>query len=444
MLTGVSEAGRGDGTTPVAEDQPAPQVAPWWMIAGAGIFAQFLTTVGGVLAARMLGVDGRGTVVLVSTIAAMASQLTLGGSLPNAVTKQLAERDLGARDGLHGLVRRWAPLGLAAATFAGGYLLFLEWGDGSGTAWALAACTLAWAIQQMASRILMGAMLGERTNPIHIALTGVLPQAVVVAAYAIGLALGAGWNAVELLLITILCNGLVLIGRLRVLRKPTRRPEDRLDAKELHALARKTHIGSVGPIDGLGLDRMLVGSLLGSTLLGLYSVAVAFSGLTQIFAVCLALVALPQIASLQKDPEAEAPFVRRWVLTSAGMLVVVVGALELVLVPVLKVTFGEDFIDATDSTRWMLVASGLLGFRRVLIAVLQGRDRGRVASVTELALTPLMILGIVLAAAEDSLVAVGVTMVAVGAASCLVLGFFVLRSAATGIDVRLETEPQQA
>jgi O-antigen/teichoic acid export membrane protein len=188
---------------------------------------------------------------------------------------------------------------------------------------------------------------------------------------------------------------------------------------------------------------MLVGSLLGSTMLGLYSVAVAFAGLTQIFAVCLALVALPQIASLQKDPDAEAPFVRKWVLTSAGMLAVVVGGLELILVPALKLTFGEDFIDATDSTRWMLVASGLLGFRRVLIAVLQGRDRGRVASMTELALTPLMVLGIVLAAAADSLVAVGVTMVGVGAASCLVLGVFVLRSEATGIDVRQEAEPLQ-
>ena len=42
--------------------------------------------------------------------------------------------------------------------------------------------------------------------------------------------------------------------------------------------------------------------------------------------------------------------------------------------------------------------------------------------------------GIVLAAAADSLVGVGVTMLAVGAAGCLILGVAVYRSEATGID----------
>jgi len=426
-----------DGDRPAAGEEA---VASWWVIAVAGIVTQLLTTISGVLAARMLGVEGRGQVVLVAVLAATASQLTLGGSLPNAITKQLAERRVTARDGLRRLPRRWAPWGLLAAAVAGAYLLFLEW-DASGSAkYALAGAVVVMAVQLMAQRILIGAMLGERANPLHIALTGVLPQALVVAVYAVATALDADWSPVELLSVNIVCTGLVLVARLRGLKPAAGRSEDRLDPDDLHRLARRTHIGSVGPIDGLAIDRMLVGSLLGNAQLGLYSVAFALGGLTNIFAICLAQVSLPHISSLQANPEAESRFVRRWLLTTVVLLGAVVVVLELLLEPIIRLTFGEDFLGATECGRWVLAASGLLGFRRVLIAILQGRDRGRVASFTELGLTPIVVVGIVVAAAADSLVGVGVTMLAVGAAGCLILGVAVYRSAATGIDLRADAE----
>ncbi len=417
-------------------------VAPWWLIAVAGILAQLLTTISGVLAARLLGVEGRGQVVLVAVLAATASQLTLGGSLPNAITKQLAERRVTARDGLRGLPRRWAPWGVLAAAVAGGYLLFLEWGTSGATKYALASCVVVMGVQLMAQRIVIGAMLGERANPVHIALTAVLPQALVVAVYAVITAVGADPSATALIAVNIVCTGLVLVARLRRLAPMTGRDRDRLDPGDLHRLARRTHIGSVGPIDGLAIDRMLVGSLLGNVQLGLYSVAFALGGLTNIFAICLAQVSLPHISSLQANPEAEARFVRRWLVTTVLLLGAVVGVLELLLVPTIRVTFGPDFLDATECARWVLAASGLLGFRRVLIAILQGRDRGRVASVTELALTPIVVAGIVYAAATDSLVGVGVTMLVVGAAGCVILGVAVYRSEATGIDRAPDAEAQ--
>lgn len=423
-------------------DPPEAKVAPWWIIAVAGVATQLLTTISGVLAARMLGVEGRGQVVLVAVLAATASQLTLGGSLPNAITKQLAERHVTARDGLRRLPRRWAPWGLLGAAVAGAYLLFLEW-DGSGaTKYALAATVVVMGVQLMAQRILIGAMLGERANPVHIALTGVLPQALVVAVYAGAIWADADWSPVELLTVNIVCTGLVLLARLRALAPSSGRSQDRLDPDELHRLARRTHIGSVGPIDGLAIDRMLVGSLLGNAPLGLYSVAFALGGLTNIFALTLAQVSLPHISSLQANPEAESRFVRRWLATTAVLLGAVVLVLAALVEPIIRITFGADFLGATDVARWMLAASFLLGFRRVLIAVLQGRDRGRFASVTELVLTPFVVVGIVLAAAADSLVGAGATMLAVGAVGCLILGVAVFRSEATGIDARAEAETQ--
>lgn len=375
----------------------------------------------------MVGVEGRGQYVLVATLGAMASQLTLGGSLPNAITRQLAERGVRARDGLRGHVRRWAPWGLLAALMASGYMLALQWDSDGATKYGLAALVVAFAVQGMASRILMGAMLGEGTRPIHIALTGLLPQLVVVVVVGAALATGIRLNPVELLSVVSACTILVLVGRLRLLGAPTGRAEDRLDRRSLNALARRTHIGSVGPIDGLALDQTLVGSLLSTAQLGLYSVAFALGGLTSIFGNGLALVSLPKITVLQATPDAEAHYVRRWLLFSFALLGSVVIAMEVVLEPVIRLTFGPEFLGATDVARWMLVASGFLGFRRVLIAVLQGRGRGGFASMTELALTPLMIVGIVLAALAESLVAVGVTMMVVGMVSCLVLGSRVAR-----------------
>ena len=317
----------------------------------------------------MLGVEGRGQVVLVAVLAAIASQLTLGGSLPNAITKQLAERRVTARDGLRGLPRRWAPWGLLAAAIAGAYLLFLEWDAPGSTKYALAACVAMMGVQLMAQRILIGAMLGERANPVHIALTGVLPAGAggggLRRGHRVGRRLERGGAARRS---TSSAPGWCCWrGSAASARSigPARGPAERED---LHRLARRTHIGSIGPDRRAGIDRMLVGSLLGTAALGLYSVAFALGGLTNIFAICLAQVSLPHISSLQATPEAEAQFVRRWLLTTRSCFGAVVAVLELLLEPIIQVTFGPDFLDATDAARWMLLASGLLGFRRVLIA----------------------------------------------------------------------------
>ncbi len=383
----------------------------------------------GVMAARMLGVEGRGQLLLVATLGGVASQLTLGGSLPNAITKQLAESGVTARDGLHGMTLRWAPIALAAAAVGGGYYLFLEWDADAPDKYLLALGVLVWSLQSMASRVLMGAMLGEGARPIHIALTGVLPQAAVVAVIGTALALGVTWNAVEVTAVTVACTVLVLLARLRLLAPSTGRTEDQLDTAELNRLARRTHIGSVGPIDGLAIDRLLVGSLLGTAPLGLYSVAVALASLNNILGMSLGMLALPRVAMLQKDPEAERRYVRASLLLSVVLLGAVVGLLELTMGPLIRIAFGTDFVAATECARWVVLGSGLLGFRRVLIGILQGRDRGRLASVVELALTPVLVVGVVVSAALDSLVLVGVSMTVIGAAGCLVLGIAVVRSA---------------
>ena len=402
------------------------------MIVGGGVLTQLLTAVSGVICARMLGVDGRGQVVLVTSLAVMASQLTLGGSLPNAVTRQLADRGVTARDGLRHLAPRWFVWSFAPAAVASGYFLFVERHVDGSAKYVLAGFTIVMAVQTMVSRILVGAMLGEGADLIQIALTSVLPQALTVAVLTVAFVAGARWNAVELMGAMLACVMVVLLGRLRVLRPATRRPGDALDGAEVFALARRTHIGSVGPIDGLQIDRTIVGSAMGSAALGLYSAAFALAGLTSILGGCLAMVILPRVTIAQRDPAAERRLVRRWLLMSALLIAAVVVVLVVGARLIIEVTFGAEFIGAVACAHWLLVGAGLLDFRRVLIAVLQGRDVGGVASAIELALTPFMIVGLLLAAAHSSLVGAGMAMAGVGALSCVLLGVAVARSRAGG------------
>jgi O-antigen/teichoic acid export membrane protein len=398
------------------------------MIVGSGFLTQLLTTITGILSARMLGVEGRGQIVLVSSLALMTSQLTLGGSLPNPITRELADRGVTARDGLRHLAPKWALWSVVPAALAGGYFLFLERHSSGGTKLALAIIVALMAIQTMMSRIIVGAMLGEGADLLHIAMTAVLPQAVVTVALGTAFAIGVHWNVVEIAVVTLGCVTIVLLGRLRLLKKPTGRKSDELDAPTLYRQARRTYIGSVGPIDGLSLDRTLVGSLMGSVALGLYSVAFAMAAVTFILGGCLAMVILPRITVAQKNPRAEKFLVRRWVLGSAVLIATAVGILELITPWAIRVTFGPEFVPATACTRWLLLASGILDFRKVFIAILQGRNLGGRASAIELALTPVVIAGIVLASVHDSLVGVSLAMAAVGVVGCTLLGIAVARS----------------
>lgn len=397
-------------------------------IVGAGITAQLLVTINSVLASRMLGVEGRGQVVLVASLALMASQLTLGGGLPNAVTKLLADRGFTARDGLGHLVPRLFLISVIPSGLAAGYLLFLERDSGGATKYALAVGLALLALQTMGLRVLIGSMLGEGTPLLSLALTNLAPQAAITIGFVVVFSLGARLNAVETLAMMIGSALLTSVARLFALRKPTHDPSHRIPTKDLWDLTRKTHIGSVGPIDGLSIDRTLVGSLLGNAQLGLYSAAFALGSLTNILGGTLAMVILPRVAVVQDDPERERFVVRTWSMASGAIIVCSVVFLELIAAPAIRLAFGDEFTGATECARWLIAAGGLLSFRRVLIAVLQGRGRGNWASWIEVALTPFVVLGVWLSSDAESLVGAGITMTVVGGIGCAMLAFAAHRS----------------
>lgn len=379
---------------------------------------QFLTMVTGIIIARMLSVDGRGVIALVFALGLFSSQLTFGGSLPTALAKNLAERQIVARDGLRTIARRRAGLLVIPCVVVGGFMLVLQRSDPGSDKYLLAVAVTVMALQSIVFRILAGCLQGEG-HLVRMACAGLMPQVLFTVVLTAAWFAGWGWSPLNVLEAFFVTSALGLTFAFASLVSPTGRQEDELDESRLWMESRRCYVSSVQPLDGLGLDRILVGALIGTVPLGLYAAATAVSNLCSLVGTAVTVVVLPRVAMHYADFTAQRAVIRRWTTVSALIIVVMVGALELVVAPIIRIAFGQEFAGAVDCARWLIVADGLMAFRKVLIAVMQGQGRGGTASWIELALLPLMLLGITVAALNHSLVGVGVTLTIVGLVACI-------------------------
>ena len=397
------------------------------IVTASTIGLQALTMVSGIITARILGVEGRGIVALVFALGLMGSQLTFGGSLPNAIAKNLAERRLAARDGLRSVARRRSWLLALPCLATGAIMLVLQRADLGGDALALALAVAVMTFQTMAFRILIGCLQGEVGHLGRMAVVALLPQLLFTTVLTIFWFAGWPVNALGGLAIFFAASFVGLALGFTALARPTRRKEDELDETDLVSVTRKFYVSSVRPVGGLGLDRIMVGGLLGNVFLGLYAAATAISTLCSTVGHAFSVIVLPQVAMRHAEPAEQRAVIRRWLMWAAMLIVLVVAAVEVIVAPTIRIAFGQEFEDAIPVARWLVLADGLLGFRLVLIAVLQGQGRGGVASWIEFALTPVMVVAIVLASLDANLPGIGIAMVVTAALSVVGLGVAVKR-----------------
>lgn len=394
------------------------------LIVAATFGLQLLTLVTGIIMARLLGVEGRGLIALVIAVGLFASQLTLGGGLPPAITKLIAERQVTARDALRGIARRRAWILLVPCLVAAALMPVLGPDDDRTVTTAVIVFVVT--LQTLVFQVLGGCLQGEG-RLVLMAWVALAPQGMFTVVLAVVAAAGWDWSALDVLA-AYLATGLLstLFAYLALL--PARdRPGDELAEGAVWAETRSNYVSSVRPLDGLGLDRILVGGLLGTVSLGLFATALAVSNLCRLVSNAVRVIVLPRVAMHHADPHAQRAVVRRWVGITIGLVVVIVGVLEVAVEPIIRLAFGEEFVGAVACARWLIVADGLLALRSVLISVLQGQGRGGVASWIELVLLPVLLVGIVVAAGRDSLVGVGISLVVTGLLSCLALAWAVAR-----------------
>jgi O-antigen/teichoic acid export membrane protein len=381
---------------------------------------QVLLAISGILSARMLGVEGRGEYAFIMAISNLLSLLTLGSSLPVAITTELVRRGVTARDGLRKLFPRWSLLACIPALLAAGYMVVTL--DASGPERYLLAVLAAVAtLQAIALRVLGGAMQGEHPSVERLVTASLLPPTLSTGLLSIAFVSGWHWDVVDLLISQSVMWTIGLLLGVTLLRKPRHEAADQLDGRPVWRVARANYVNSMAPISSLGLDRTLIGILLGNIALGLYSAATALANLPTLVGSAVGVLLLPRVAA-QTSVTAQRRMIGRWLVVGAVPTVAVVVLLVATAEPVIRFAFGAEFLPAVGVARWLIVAQGVLGFRRVLVVALQGLGRGGAASIVELGLTVVLIVGILAAAARDSLVGVAAAMLAVGCLSCIIHG----------------------
>ena len=417
---------RSDTAAPI---RPLRDAFTFLLIVSATFGLQFLTLVTGIIMARLLGVEGRGVIALVLAVSVFAAQLSFGGCLPPAITKLLAERGITARDGFgHVLRRRGWTLVVPSAVAAALLLVLLDDGA-SGQRAEIAVIGFVVTLQTLFFSIIGGCMQGEG-RLVRMAWVALTPQGLFTLVLGTAAALDWGWTATDVLLAYV-AAGVVSVAVAIASLLPARDDDGaRVPESAMWQEARGNYVSGVRPLDGLGLERILVGGLLGTTALGLFATGLAVSNLCRLVSNAVSVVVLPRVASHHADPAGQRAVIRRWSGISLALVTAIVLVLEALVEPVIRLAFGEEFVSAVSVARWLIVADGLLALRRVLIAILQGQGRGGVASWIELALLPVLVAGIAFSALHDSLDGVGMSLALVGLLSCVALGWKVFRAGA--------------
>ena len=398
------------------------------LILGGTFGLQAMIMICGIITARLLGVQGRGQIALVFALSLAAAQLTFGGSLPNAIAKGLAERRVAARDGLRHIARRRGVWIVVPGIAAGVVAVAVERNHGDALALGLGVAAFVMTVQTIATRLLIGSLQGEVGHLGRMAVVGLIPQLLITVVLMVVIAAGWSWGVAEVLTAYFVTTTLGLAIGFLALARPTGRAEDALDERSLFRTTRDAYVSSVRPVDSVGLDRILVGALLGTAALGLYAAATAVSSLCRIVGSAVSVIVLPRVAMHHGDPASDRAIVRRWLVLSAILISVMALGIEALTGPAIRLAFGAEFEPAIPAARWLVLADAMFGFRSVLIAVLQGRGRSWTASWIELALTPVMIVGLVLASSVGQMTAIGVTMAGLGVLSCVGMGIAVRRS----------------
>lgn len=195
-----------------------------------------------------------------------------------------------------------------------------------------------------------------------------------------------GEMSVRLLVIGFTCcylaNLLLVVFLIRRAR-PGRISWDRPTTRKLFAYGIRSHASTVPAALNQNLDQLLISAFLTTSQLGVYVVAVTMTSFTALIGGSVAYATLPNVAALPEGPQ-RAVLARR--LTSLTLVVSAAISLPLIaLTPrLLRLLFGEGFVEGTDVARILLVAAIALSTNRALEGVLRGLGKPLEAGLAEI------------------------------------------------------------
>ena len=336
---------------------------------GAGLAIQVALVASGVVVARMLGVETRGELALMTLFPAVLTQIG-GLGIPTAVTYFTAKNPTHVRGiGIVRLVMPSVASQVIVLTLLHGAILSQVFGRDSGEIRLAAGLTLlavpAIMAQQIGLAVLQGLKRFRDFNVLRVApvalysggavavfVSGSRSISLVAASWAISwvvVAIATGWRvrgAVARLPSAEV--GAVSVGRRRI-----------------YVFGLKAILGWVSPVEVLRLDQAVVGLFLSTASLGLYVVALSFTNLARFVAQSVGMVGYPHIAA-ETSYRAARRSMWNFVALAAVICSAVVLVLEIFAGDLVPFFFGTAFAGAVGLTRLLMVATLVTSVRRVL------------------------------------------------------------------------------
>ncbi|HEX8086012.1 MAG TPA: oligosaccharide flippase family protein [Solirubrobacteraceae bacterium] len=345
----------------------------------AGVATQAILMASGIIVARLLGVENRGHLALMTLfplILAMAG--TLG--LHTATTYYIAQGH-SARAILR--VVRTTALRQAAVLLVieAGILVAVFHNEDTGVQVAAALSALglpAMLMVNWAQAVLQGEHRYRAWNVAR--LVGPL-------LYSTGLVAVIAVDADHIALVAGLWAGTLFLACLGALvyavrnASPEGSPPPPL--AEMRRFGLKGMVGWISPLETFQIDQLFLGLALTAADLGIYVVGAALTNLTRVFIPqSLGVIAYPHVASQATRRDARRA-VWRFFLIALAVCGAAVAFLELVVGPLIPLFFGDEFRDAVPIARILLVGSLFLGLRRVLTDGTRGAGEPTLGTMAE-------------------------------------------------------------
>lgn len=420
-----------------------PKLLDWWrifmrwLVARSAVISSILSgfalqtalMVSGVLAAQILGQEGRGQLALLILLPTILVQVGDVG-LPVAITYFVARARPHAANVVAATFSAvvFQVVLLSALHLVIAYLLFSS-GDTEirVTGYFLVALIPAELVQRYGLAIVQGQQHYRMLN-----LLRVLPS-FLYALFLIGIFF-LEVDALGLIALTFMASR-VFTGAITILfvrrNLPRRDRALSIARRPIIGYGLKSFLGSFSAKETLRLDQAIIGLFLSPAALGLYVVATAFTNLPSFVAKSIGLVAYPRIASGRDSSHGRRPLWRYFWLNLVGVLliVIVLGMSAEWLVPFF---FGSEFSDAVSITRILLISAMFTSARRVLTEGLRGEGRPGAGSAAESVSWITLLPSLTVLTPQWGLEGVGFSLVV---SSAISLAFLI------GLAVRLDPQP---
>lgn len=353
----------------------SPSMMVW--VGGATVLGQALNVVSGPLVARMLEPRGRGEYATASSVVIFVGIVAAGG-FPVAVVRAVSSSGAPARDVLRASLPKAVRSALLWALPSGLIVFGVLKADPETIALSVVSGGLAvMAVWQH----WMNAMLRGEGDVRRVIGQGFVGLAVYVSAVVCLFLLAHRVGPAALAAVSVLSSGLGLGLGWRFLRSPSGAAEVRVEPAALRKVARRSFLGSIGGLDALGLDVLVIAVLLGPVATGYYAIARTVTNFPFLVLSNIAVNMLPRwVIAHEAGRHREA---LRPIMLACGAAVLMVIGLELVIRPVIHVFFGDAYLPAVACARILALGLALSGLRRLLLTLLQAQGRVRTGSVIE-------------------------------------------------------------